>query len=102
MTSLSGKRIVLGITGSIAAYKAAELTRLLVKHGATVDVVLTSAAEHFIGAATFQALTGRPAFCNLWDNTQNRGMTHIDLVRGADVVLVAPASADFLAKVTHG
>lgn len=101
MTSLSSKRIVLGITGSIAAYKAAELTRLLVKQGATVDVVLTTAAEHFIGAATFQALTGRPVIQNLWESP-HRGMSHIDLVRGADAVLVAPASADFLAKVTQG
>ncbi|MDP2811941.1 MAG: bifunctional phosphopantothenoylcysteine decarboxylase/phosphopantothenate--cysteine ligase CoaBC [Rhodocyclaceae bacterium] len=101
MAELSGKRIVLGVTGGIAAYKAAELARLLVKAGCTVDVVLTRAAEHFVGAATFQALTGRPVRHSLWDE-QDRGMAHIDLSRGADAVLVAPATADFLAKVAHG
>lgn len=101
MNELQGKRIVLGITGGIAAYKAAELARLLVKAGCTVDVALTRAAEHFVGAATFQALTGRTVWRDLWDET-GRGMAHIDLVRGADAVLVVPATADFLAKVTHG
>ncbi len=102
MKELSGKSIVLGVTGGVAAYKAAELARLLVKVGAAVDVVLTEAGANFVGAATFQALTGRPVWGDLWDSRQQRGMGHIDLTRGADVILVAPATADFLAKVVHG
>jgi phosphopantothenoylcysteine decarboxylase / phosphopantothenate---cysteine ligase len=101
MTELAGKRIVLGITGGIAAYKAAELTRLLVKAGATVDVVMTEAATHFVSAVTFQALSGRNVWTSLWSD-ENRSMAHIDLTRGADAVLVAPATADFIARLTHG
>jgi phosphopantothenoylcysteine decarboxylase / phosphopantothenate---cysteine ligase len=101
MAELTDKRIVLGVTGGIAAYKAAELARLLVKAGATVDVVLTAGGAHFVTAATFQALTGRPVWTDLWD-THERGMAHIDLTRGAAAVLVAPATADFIAKVAHG
>jgi phosphopantothenoylcysteine decarboxylase / phosphopantothenate---cysteine ligase len=101
MNDLAGKRIVLGITGGIAAYKAAELTRLLVKAGATVDVVMTEAATHFVSTVTFQALSGRPVWTNLWSD-ENRSMAHIDLTRGADAVLVAPATADFLARLAHG
>ncbi len=101
MAELTDKRIVLGITGGIAAYKAAELARLLVKAGATVDVVLTAGGAHFVTAATFQALTGRPVWIDLWD-THDRGMAHIDLSRGAAAVLVAPATADFMAKLAHG
>ncbi|MBU1237380.1 MAG: bifunctional phosphopantothenoylcysteine decarboxylase/phosphopantothenate--cysteine ligase CoaBC [Gammaproteobacteria bacterium] len=104
MGLLSGKRIVLGVTGGIAAYKAAELTRLLGKAGATVDVVMTEAATHFVSAVTFQALSGRNVWSSLWDADQ-RGMAHIDLTRGeggADAVLVAPATADFLARLVHG
>jgi phosphopantothenoylcysteine decarboxylase/phosphopantothenate--cysteine ligase len=77
------------------------LARLLVKAGATVDVVLTAGGAHFVTAATFQALTGRPVWSDLWD-THDRGMAHIDLTRGAAAVLVAPATADFMAKVAHG
>ncbi|MDD5174869.1 MAG: bifunctional phosphopantothenoylcysteine decarboxylase/phosphopantothenate--cysteine ligase CoaBC [Sterolibacterium sp.] len=102
MTELTGKRIVLGVTGGIAAYKAAELARQLVKAKARVDVVLTEAAAHFIGPATFQALTGQPVWSDLWDQRMTNGMAHIDLTRGADAILVAPATADFLAKVAHG
>ena len=102
MNELSGKTIVLGVTGGVAAYKAAELARLLVKAGAEVDVVLTEAGAHFVGAATFQALTGRPVWSDLWDPRQQRGMGHIDLTRGADAILIAPASADFLAKIVQG
>lgn len=102
MAELTGKRIVLGVTGGVAAYKAAELARLLAKAGAQVDTVLTEAAGHFVGSATFQALTGRQAWSGLWDQRMPNGMAHIDLTRGADVVLVAPASADFLAKVAQG
>jgi phosphopantothenoylcysteine decarboxylase / phosphopantothenate---cysteine ligase len=101
MAELASKHIVLGVTGGIAAYKAAELTRLLVKAGATVDVVMTEAATHFVSAVTFQALSGRNVWTNLWDDDQ-RGMAHIDLTRGADAVMVAPATADFLARLAHG
>jgi phosphopantothenoylcysteine decarboxylase/phosphopantothenate--cysteine ligase len=102
MADLAGKRIVLGITGGVAAYKAAELARLLVKAEAVVDVVLTEAGAHFIGAATFQALTGRPVWSDLWDARIDNGMPHIDLSRGADAILVAPATANFLAKLVQG
>lgn len=102
MADLSGKRIVLGVTGGIAAYKAAELVRLLVKAGAAVDVVLTEAGSRFVSAMTFQALSGRPVWTDLWDNRSAGAMAHIDLTRGAAACLVAPASADLLAKVAHG
>lgn len=102
MTEFSGRRIVLGVTGGVAAYKAAELARLLVKGGADVDVVLTAAGAHFVGGPTFQALTGRPVWSDLWDMRAPGGMAHIALSRGADAILVAPASADFLAKLVHG
>lgn len=96
------KRIVLGITGGVAAYKAAELARLLVRDGIDVQVVMTEAARHFVGPATFQAITGHPVFTDLWDERITSGMAHIDLTRGTDAVLVAPASADFMAKLTQG
>jgi phosphopantothenoylcysteine decarboxylase/phosphopantothenate--cysteine ligase len=86
----------------VAAYKAAELTRLLVKAGATVDVVLTESAAHFVGVATWQALSGRPVWTALWDDRMSNAMAHIDLTRGADALLVAPATADFIAKLVHG
>lgn len=105
-TELAGKHIVLGLSGGIACYKAAELARALVKAGATVQVVMTEAAEQFITAVTMQALSGRPVFSSAWDarevegNTNN--MAHINLTRTADAVLVAPASADFMARLLHG
>jgi phosphopantothenoylcysteine decarboxylase / phosphopantothenate---cysteine ligase len=99
---LQDKRIVLGVTGGVAAYKVAELVRLLVKAGARVDVVLTEAGSRFVGAATFQALSGRPVFASLWDERFANGMAHIDLTRQADAVLVAPATADCMAKIAHG
>ncbi len=102
MDAFAGKRIVLGITGGIAAYKAAELSRLLVKAGATVDVVLTQAGSEFVGAMTFQALTGRPVWQSLSDNHVSHGMAHIDLTRAAAAVLIAPATANVLAKLAHG
>lgn len=102
MGELSGKRLLLGVTGGVAAYKAAELARLLVKADAQVDVVLTAAGAQFVGAQTFQALTGRPVWSELWDERQQRGMGHIDLSRGADAILIAPATADFLAKLVQG
>lgn len=96
------KHVLLGVTGGVAAYKAAELARQLVKDGLDVQVVMTEAARHFIGAATFQAITGHPVFSDMWDERVDNGMAHIDLSRGADAILVAPASADFLAKVAQG
>jgi phosphopantothenoylcysteine decarboxylase/phosphopantothenate--cysteine ligase len=102
MNELRNKRIVLGVTGGIAAYKAAELTRLLVKDGAQVDVVLTAGGARFVTPVTFQALSGRPVWSNLWDARADDNMAHIELTRGADAVVVAPASADFLAKLANG
>jgi len=102
MSIFTGKRIVLGVTGGVAAYKAAELARLLVKAGAQVDCVLTEAASRFVTAATFQALTGRPAWTDLWDSRMANSMAHIDLTRGADLLLVAPATADIMAKFAQG
>lgn len=102
MNEFQGKRIVLGVTGGVAAYKSAELVRLLVKAGAEVDVVLTAAGANFVGAATFQALTGRRVWQALWDERMDSGMAHIDLTRGAAALLIAPATADFVAKLTHG
>ncbi len=95
-------RIVLGLTGGIAAYKAAELVRLFVKAGVRVDVVMTAAACQFITPMTMQALSGRPVQTDLWATGVDNGMGHIDLTRGADLLVVAPASADFLAKLANG
>jgi phosphopantothenoylcysteine decarboxylase / phosphopantothenate---cysteine ligase len=102
MSELQGKRIVLGVTGGVAAYKACELARLLGKAGVTVDVVMTEAGTRFVAPLTFQALTGRPVYTSLWEAPQENGMAHIDLTRGADAVLVAPTTADFIAKLAHG
>ena len=99
---LQGKRIVLGVTGGIAAYKAAELVRLLGKQGADVQVAMTEGATHFVTATTFQALSGKPVYMDQWDARMPNAMAHIDLSRQADLILVAPASADFLARITHG
>ena len=99
---LSGKRITLGVTGGIAAYKAAELVRQLVKLGATIRVVMTEAATRFVTPVTFQALSGHPVYCDQWDARVANNMAHIELSREADIILVAPASADFLAKLAHG
>ncbi len=96
------KRIVLGITGGIAAYKSCELVRLCVKAGFAVDVVMTAAATRFVAPATFQALSGRPVWTDLWDTREARNMAHIELTRGAAAIVVAPASADFMARVAHG
>ncbi len=102
MADLTGKRLLLGITGGIAAYKAAELVRLLTKDGADVQVVMTDAACRFITPATMQALSGKPVFVDMWGAGVDDGMPHIELTRGCDLVLVAPATADFLAKLAHG
>ena len=99
---LLGKRIALGVSGGIAAYKTAELVRLLVKQGAHVQVVMSDAATHFVTPLTFQALSGKPVFTDPWDPRVANGMAHIDLSREADLLLVAPASADFIAKLANG
>lgn len=99
---LQGKRIVLGLSGGIACYKSAELVRRMIDLGATVDVVMTDAATHFITAVTMQALSGRPVFLDAWDARIPNNMPHIDLTRGADAILIAPASADFMAKLVQG
>jgi phosphopantothenoylcysteine decarboxylase/phosphopantothenate--cysteine ligase len=96
------RRIVLGITGGIAAYKAAELTRLLVKEGIAVDVVMTPAATQFIAPMTLQALSGNPVLTDLWHSDTANAMGHIDLSRHADAIVVAPATADFIAKLAQG
>lgn len=100
--SLTNKKIILGVTGGIAAYKAAELCRLLVKAGADVRVVMTAAAQQFVTPLTFQALSGKPVLASLWDAASGDGMEHIHLSRAADLLLVAPASADFLARLAQG
>ena len=103
---LAGKHIVLGLSGGIACYKAAELCRALIKQGASVQVVMTEAAEQFITAVTLQALSGRPVFTSQWDSRPAGGidnsMAHINLSREADAIVVAPCSADFMAKLLHG
>src|SRR3970282_1390485 len=100
--TLKGKRILLGLTGGIAAYKGAELARTLVKSGCDVRAVLTEAATRFVGAATLQALTGQTAWSDLWDPRVADNMAHIELSRARDLIVVAPASADFIAKAAHG
>ena len=99
---LAGRNIVLAVTGGIAAYKAAELVRLLVKEGASVQVAMTEAATNFVTPVTFQALSGKSVFTDQWDPRVANNMAHIDLSRAADALLVAPASADFLAKLANG
>ncbi len=102
MTNLSEKHIVLGLSGGIACYKAAELCRALVKAGATVQVVMTEAATQFMTPVTMQALSNRPVYVSQWDAREPNNMAHINLGREADAILVAPASADFMAKLLHG
>ena len=102
MKSLSNKRILLGITGGIAAYKCADLARLFIKAGAEVSVVMTKAAQEFITPLTMQALSGKRVHLDLLDTEAEAAMGHIELARWADLVLIAPASADFIAKLAHG
>ena len=102
MTDIKGKRILLGLSGGIAAYKAAELTRLLTRAGAKVQVVMTAAACRFVTPVTMQALSGNPVHSDLWDASVPNNMAHIELSRGCDAIVVAPASADFLAKLAQG
>ena len=102
MGDLAGKHIVLGLSGGIACYKSAELCRALIKEGATVQVVMTEAAEQFITKVTMQALSNRPVFGSQWDDRAANNMPHINLSREAHAILVAPCSADFMAKLLHG
>ncbi len=102
MKDLAGKHIVLGLSGGIACYKSAELCRLLIKAGATVQVVMTQAARQFMTPVTMQALSQRPVYGSQWDTRAANNMAHINLTREADVCLMAPASADFIAKLAHG
>jgi phosphopantothenoylcysteine decarboxylase / phosphopantothenate---cysteine ligase len=102
MNDLQGKHIVLGLTGGIAAYKAAQLCRALIKEGATVQVVMTEGAEQFITPVTMQALSGRSVYTSQWDAREANNMPHINLSREADAIVIAPASADFMAKLLHG
>jgi len=99
---LKEKKIVLGLSGGVACYKAAELCRALTREGASVQVVMTEAATHFIGQVTMQALSGRTVYTDQWDGRIPNNMAHIDLTRDADAILVAPCSADFLFKLAHG
>ncbi len=101
-SALTGRHLVLGLSGGIACYKAAELCRALVKAGASVQVVMTEAAAQFITPVTMQALSGRPVYTSQWDAREGNNMAHINLSREADAILVAPASADFMAKLLHG
>jgi len=102
MSGLAGQRILLGITGGIAAYKAADLARRLQEAGAQVRVVMTDGAQQFITPLTLQALTGEPVRTSLWDVAAEAAMGHIELARWATRVVVAPASADFIARLAHG
>ncbi len=100
--NLAGKKIVLGLTGGIACYKAAELARGLVKAGVSVQVVMTEASRHFITPVTMQALSGKPVYTDQWDSRISNNMAHIDLSRDADAIVIAPCSADFMRKLVHG
>jgi phosphopantothenoylcysteine decarboxylase/phosphopantothenate--cysteine ligase len=99
---LTGKKIVLGLTGGVACYKAAELCRALTKADASVQVVMTDAATHFITAVTMQALSGQRVFSSQWDPRVDNNMAHIDVTRDADAIIIAPCSADFMYKLAHG
>ena len=102
MNALAGKHIVLGLSGGVACYKSAELTRLLTKAGASVQVVMTEAAEQFITPVTMQALSGRAVYASQWDAREANNMAHINLSREADAILIAPCSADFIARLVQG
>lgn len=102
MERIPTKHVVLGLTGGVAAYKGAELTRLLITHGLTVQVAMTEAACEFITSLTLQALSGRPVLTHQWDEEPGDHMAHISLSRAADAILIAPATADFIAKLAHG
>src|ERR1700685_1538310 len=99
---MQGKRILLGVTGGIAAYKSPELVRRLRERGAEVQVVMTAAAQQFITALSLQAVSGRPVRTDLWDPAAEAAMGHIELARWAQLVLIAPATADFLGPLAGG
>src|ERR1700761_2786338 len=99
---MQGQRILLGVTGGIAAYKSPDLVRRLRERGAEVQVVMTAAAREFVPATTFQAVSGRPVRTDLWDAAAEAAMGHIELARWAEVILIAPATADFLARLASG
>jgi phosphopantothenoylcysteine decarboxylase/phosphopantothenate--cysteine ligase len=102
MAELGNKRILLGVTGGIAAYKSAELLRELQRGGADIQVVMTASACQFITPVTMQALSGKPVYTDMWDARVANGMPHIELSRDRDLIIVAPATADFMAKLVHG
>src|SRR5512135_3466727 len=102
MSAITSLKVLLGVTGGIAAYKSAELVRRLREQGAEVQVVMTEGAQHFVGVATFQALSGRPVRTDLWDTAAEAAMGHIELARWADRVVIVPATADFIARLAHG
>lgn len=99
---LAGRTILLGVSGGVAAYKAAQLVRDLQRAGASVQAIMTAAATHFVTPTTFQGLTGKPVFTDQWDDRVANGMTHIELSRGVDAIVIAPASADLIAKLANG
>ncbi|MFY9259914.1 MAG: bifunctional phosphopantothenoylcysteine decarboxylase/phosphopantothenate--cysteine ligase CoaBC [Gallionella sp.] len=98
----TNKQVILGVTGGVAAYKAAELLRELMRQNISVQVVMTEAACHFVTPTTFQALSGKPVYIDQWDAREPNNMAHINLSRAADAIVIAPASADFMAKLAHG
>jgi len=102
MSEHAARRIILGVTGGIAAYKAPDLVRRLIERGAEVQVVMTEAAQQFVTETTFQAVSARPVRTCLWDTEAEAAMGHIELARWATQVVVAPASADFMARLAHG
>lgn len=99
---LAGKKIILGLTGSVACYKIAELTRLLIQQGASLDIVMTTSACRFITPMTMQALSGKPVYISQWDDRTPNHMPHINLSRDADAIIIAPCSANFIFKLAHG
>src|SRR4249919_989219 len=102
MAALAGQRILLGVSGGIAAYKAADLVRRLQDAGAEVRVAMTEGAQQFVSATTFQALSGQPVRTSLWDAAAEAAMGHIELARWASRIVIAPASADLIARLAHG
>lgn len=102
ISALTGRKLILGITGGIAAYKAAELARLLIKEGVIIQTVMTQAACRFLGPETLHALTGNPVYTELWGDALQNSMAHIELTRSSDAILIIPASANFIAKLAQG
>src|SRR5687768_7963070 len=96
------RKILLGVTGGIAAYKSPDLVRRLMDHGAQVQVVMSKGAQQFVTPLTFQAVSGKPVRTDLWDEAAEAAMGHIELARWADEILIAPATADFIARLAHG